>query len=105
MYTFSNKLKIFSIALIVIGALGWFYSYSVSHITIDEVKTMLASESHHGHSHSAIEKENEMHHNEYVDGYNSKNHDSAHSKKDHGHEKDHAEHVLHQIHNLSLIHI
>ena len=99
MYTFSNRLKIFSITLIVIGALGWFYSYSVSHITLDEVKTMLASESLHGHSHSAIEKENEMHHNEYVDGYNSKNYDSAHSKKDHGHEKDHAEHVLHQIHN------
>ena len=60
---------------------------------------MLASESHHGHSHSVIEKENEMHHNEYVDEYNSKNHDSAHLKNDHGHEKDHAEHVLHQIHN------
>ena len=99
MYTFSNRLKIFSIALIIIGALGWFYSYSVSHITLEEVKTMLASESHHGHSHSVIEKENEMHHNEYVDEYNSKNHDSAHLKNDHGHEKDHAEHVLHQIHN------
>ena len=81
MYTLSNRLKIFSIALIIIGALGWFYSYSVSHITLEEVKTMLASESHHGHSHSVIEKENEMHHNEYVDEYNSKNHDSAHLKK------------------------
>ena len=99
MYTFSNRLKIFSIVLIIIGALGWFYSYSASHITLEEVKTMLASESHHGHSHSTIEKENEAHHNEYVDEHNTKNHDSAHSKNDHGHEKDHAEHVLHQIHN------
>ena len=33
---------------------------------------MLASESHHGHSHSIIEKENEVHHNEYVDEHNLK---------------------------------
>jgi len=42
MYTLSNRLKIFSVALMLLGALGWFYSYSASHVTLDEVKTMLA---------------------------------------------------------------
>ena len=98
MYILSNRLKIFSLALIIIGSLGWFYSYSSSHLTLDQVKELLAEESHHG-SHSdtahAMENSNENHHttdihHEKMDG---------HSEDAHGHEDEHAEHVLHQIHN------
>ena len=48
MYILSNRLKVFSISLIIIGSLGWFYSYSTSHLTLDQVKELLAKEEHHG---------------------------------------------------------
>ena len=92
MYTLSNRFKIFSLSLIILGSLGWFYSYSESHLTLDEVKVLIAEESHHG-SHSDdmhnMSHQNEKHHNE----------DSHHGDEAHGHEDEHAEHVLHQIHN------
>ena len=98
MYTLSNRFKIFSLSLIILGSLGWFYSYTASHLTLDEVKILIAEESHHG-SHSDdmhnMNHQNEKHHNE----------DSHQVDEAHGHEDEHAEHVLHQIHNLSLIHI
>ena len=92
MYTLSNRFKIFSLSLIILGSLGWFYSYSASHLTLEEVKILLAEESHHG-SHSDdthnMDHQNEKHHNE----------ESHHGDEAHGHEDEHAEHVLHQIHN------
>jgi len=92
MYTLSNRFKIFSLSLIILGSLGWFYSYSTSHLTLEEVKVLIAEESHHG-SHSDdmhnMTHQNEKHHNE----------DSHHLDEAHGHENEHAEHVLHQIHN------
>ena len=42
MYTLSNRFKIFSLSLIILGSLGWFYSYSASHLTLEEVKILLA---------------------------------------------------------------
>ncbi len=103
MYTLSNRFKIFSLSLIILGSLGWFYSYSKSHLTIEEVKSLLAEESHYG-SHSdqthSMDHQNEIHHNEGV--YEDENHEvehEAHGHKAHGHEDEHAEHVLHQIHN------
>ena len=103
MYTLSNRFKIFSLSLIILGSLGWFYSYSKSHLTIEEVKILLAEESHYG-SHSdqthSMDHQNEIHHNEGV--YEDENHEvdhEAHGDKAHGHEDEHAEHVLHQIHN------
>ena len=54
MYTFSKRLKILSIILIVLGAFGWISSYNASHhLTISDVQEILAEEySHHGDSHS-----------------------------------------------------
>ena len=98
MYNLSNRFKIFSLSLIILGSLGWFYSYSKSHLTIEEVKILLAEESHHGshsdHTHS-MDHQNEIHHNEgvYEDDHEPHGHEA------HGHEDEHAEHVLHQIHN------
>jgi hypothetical protein len=54
MYTLSNRLKIFSVALIVLGLAGWLYSYSASHVTIEEVKVMLAEEASHGGGHGEV---------------------------------------------------
>ena len=99
MYILSNRLKIFSISLIILGSLGWYYSYSTSHLTLDQVKELLAEESHHG-SHSdtthSMENSNEKHHN--ADIFHEGDH-NGHSDDAHGHEDEHAEHVLHQIHN------
>lgn len=57
MYTFSSKLKIASIILMVVGLLGVVYGFATSHYTLDEVKTMLAEEeAHHGGGHEADTK-------------------------------------------------
>ena len=88
MYKISNGIKIFSFTLILLGSIGWTYSYMESHKTIDQVKEMLMHESSHGSSHAVqsdyMEQINEDHHN---DSHESSNDD------------EHAEHVMHQIHN------
>ena len=83
MYTFSNRLKIFSVILIIVGAGLWGTSYMSSHVTVEEVKTMLAEEASHGGGHGEAAHGAADAHGESVD--------------DHGDE--HAEHVMHQIHN------
>ena len=99
MYILSNRLKVFSISLIIIGSLGWFYSYSTSHLTLDQVKELLAEEQHHGShpdTNHSMETSNEKHHNSDVHHQGDHN---EHAQDVHGHEDEHAEHVLHQIHN------
>ncbi|OBX21726.1 Ni/Fe-hydrogenase subunit HybB-like protein [Gelidibacter algens] len=44
MYTISNRLKTFSIILIVLGILGVAYGFMTSHKSLEEVKTMLAED-------------------------------------------------------------
>ena len=87
MYKISNGIKIFSFTLILLGSIGWGYSYMESHKTIDQVKEMLIHESSHGSSHSDqtehMEQINEDHHNSQESSHND----------------EHAEHVMHQIHN------
>jgi len=91
MYSISNRLKIFSISLIILGALGWSYSYVNSHKSLEEVKEMLAYESSHGDSHDDSHK---------VTNHGSEsNGDSNSELSHHSNEDTHAEHVMHQIHN------
>lgn len=91
MYTISNRLKIFSISLIILGALGWSYSYVNSHKSLEEVKEMLAYESSHGDSHDDSHE---------VTNHGSESNDDSHSELSHHSNEDiHAEHVMHQIHN------
>jgi hypothetical protein len=53
MYTISNKLKTFSIILIVFGLIGVTYGFMTSHKSLDDVKTMLLEEhSAHGGGHN-----------------------------------------------------
>ena len=88
MYKISNGIKIFSFTLILLGGIGWGYSYMDSHKTIEQVKEMLMHESSHGSSHADqsehMEKTNEDHHNDLNES---------------SHDDEHAEHVMHQIHN------
>jgi hypothetical protein len=97
MYTFSNKLKTFSIILIVLGALGVVYGFMASHKSLEDVKVMLAEEaSHHGgHDEEASHAVAETHdtHATIDDHKEDAHHGDAH------HGDAHAEHVMHQIHN------
>ncbi|ATA77010.1 quinol:cytochrome C oxidoreductase [Capnocytophaga canimorsus] len=70
MYTFSNKLKLTAIVLIIVGILGVAYGFFTAPKTVEDVKTMLV-DAHHAH-------------NQAVDVH----HDDAHY-----------EHVLHQLQN------
>ncbi len=61
MYTISNRLKTFSIILIVLGVLGVAYGFMTSHKSLDEVKSMLVEEhSAHGGGHAAAEPHTAM---------------------------------------------
>jgi len=92
MYTISNRLKIVSLILIIVGAGLWGTSYMSSHVSVEDVKTMLAEEASHGGGHEAEATTHEVpaadSHEEEV------SHDSAEA-----HDDEHAEHVMHQIHN------
>ena len=93
MYTFSNRLKIFSIVLMVLGLIGWGSSYMTSHgTTLEDVKVMLSEEASHGGGHG----ESTADHAAAADDHATANHGEA----DEAHSDDaHAEHVMHQIHN------
>jgi len=94
MYTFSNKLKTFSIILMVLGALGVGYGFMTSHKSLEEVKTILADEaSAHGNGHAeetTLEVATQDEHGE----------EASHSEANEEiHDDTHAEHVQHQIAN------
>jgi len=81
MYTFSSKLKTFSFVLMLVGVLGIGYGFLTAPKTIQDVETILASESHeHGAAHNAhaVEK---------------------HDVKAEAEHQEHLEHVFHQLQN------
>lgn len=83
MYTFSSKLKSFSIVLMILGALGMGYGFLSAPSTIEEVKEILHhEESAHGDSHDVAESHGTS--------------DASHSADE---EKHHLEHVMHQMQN------
>ena len=89
MYTFSSKLKTFSFVLMIIGILGIGYGFLTAPKTIQDVETILATESHgHVSNHEAKTSEHESH---------SK--PTAHEAKADTEHKEHLEHVLHQLQN------
>jgi len=88
MYTISNKLKIFSFVLMVVGLLGVGYSFISAPKTIEQVEKIMNAD--HG-DHGAASTVHATHQ------------DDAHSKEAQAHEeaehKKHLEHVLHQLQN------
>ncbi|MCK5400255.1 MAG: quinol:cytochrome C oxidoreductase [Flavobacteriaceae bacterium] len=99
MYTFSNKLKTFSIILMVLGLLGVGYGFMTSHKSLDEVKTMLAEEaSEHGGGHAdevTLEVATQDEHTEETTHGEASLSDTEEAHSDDAH----AEHVQHQIAN------
>lgn len=84
MYTFSGKLKTFSIALMILGALGMGYGFLSTPKNTEEVKEILAHAGNsHGDDHAAVSE----HGAENVE---------AHSADA---EQSHLEHVFHQMQN------
>lgn len=81
MYTFSSKLKTFSLILMVVGAIGIGVGFFSAPKTVQEVETILAAD-HHGHHET--------------DTHTAHASEDAHSEIDH---KAHLEHVLHQLQN------
>ena len=95
MYTFSNRLKIASIVLIVLGAIFVMTGFSQSHKSFSEVETLLAHEAsgHHGGGHAAQDKAHDAHSNK---AHGTK---KAHGEGSHDAHKEHVKHVQHQIAN------
>ena len=88
MYTFTNKLKNFSIILMVVGFFGLTYGFLTSPKTIEEATAMVA-DVHHGEGH------NDGHSNTT----NDENHEATSAHGD-GHGVDHhGKHLLHQLQN------
>jgi hypothetical protein len=90
MYTFTNKLRNFSIILMVVGFLGLVYGFLSSPDTVAEAQAMVA-DAHHGEGHGA------EHGAAPHDTHNDHQSPSAHGEE-HG-EDHHGEHLLHQLQN------
>ncbi|MHA7055982.1 quinol:cytochrome C oxidoreductase [Aquimarina sp. M1] len=90
MYTLSSKLRLFSIILVVIGALGLGYGFLSAPSTIEDVKEMVAHDAHgegHGESQATETHEgNTIHAEDSLD-------------KDHHSGDEHYKHILHQLQN------
>lgn len=68
MYTISNRLKTFSIILIVLGVLGVAYGFMTSHKSLEEVKTMLVEEhAHDGGHETSVQEHTESAGSEHAD--------------------------------------
>lgn len=93
MYTFSSKLKTFSIILMALGVLGIGYGFLTAPKDIHEVETILAAESHGGHGESHASAEVESHEEHAVAG--EKHAEVAHADE----HTEHLTHVLHQLQN------
>lgn len=79
MYTMSSKIKIFSIILVIIGAIGLIYGFMDTPSSVEDVKEMIHEEhnAHGGHASTA----------------------SHSTESDDAHADEHAEHVYHQLKN------
>ena len=92
MYTFSNKLKIVSIVLIILGFVGVVSGFMNSHKSFEEVEAILAEESaHHGGHDQDIVHADDAH------AQVAEHHDQAENHVDE--HKEHVEHVMHQMAN------
>ena len=111
MYQFSGKLKIFSIALILVGALGIAYSFLNVPSTPEEAMEIVANQTGHGDGHG--DSHEDTAHTDKKDNHKKETHETKESHGDHakkdahvtadahgeGHDDAHAEHVLHQMQN------
>ena len=98
MYTFSNKLKMASIILMIVGILGIGYGFISSPSTVEEAKAMVAADAHHGGAALHGEESHEApttHHSEASE--------DAHHEASASHGDEAAEHASHDAHTLSKL--
>ncbi len=94
MYTLSNKLRLFSIILIVVGAVGLVAGFLQAPHTIDDVKEIMAAHDAHGGGHGETTAADS--HAAPAHGETST---ATHGEEDaHGGDA-HYEHILHQLQN------
>ncbi|PKV49440.1 quinol:cytochrome c oxidoreductase quinone-binding subunit 2 [Aquimarina sp. MAR_2010_214] len=87
MYTLSNRLRLFSIILMVVGLVGLIVGFGQRPGSVEEVKEMMAAHDAHGGGHSESQVAESGHKNQ------------GHGEEDaHGGDA-HYEHVLHQLQN------
>lgn len=79
MYTISNRLKTFSIILIVLGVLGVAYGFMTSHKSLEEVKTMLVEEHAHDDGHEVSAQEHTANAESAVSSQADASHDDSHA--------------------------
>jgi len=97
MYTFSSRLKIASIALMIIGALGIGYGFMTSHKSFQDVENMLSNEASHGGGHTTGDEAHVVAGDtDHSDNTHDAIADTEHSVDSH---KEHVEHVQHQLAN------
>ena len=103
MYKLSGKLKLFSIALMVIGLVGLTYGFLNVPSTVDDVKEILAAQNSHHEGKSALSENEDAHKDGFVDqargeeGYANAAMEQHEAKMDEDHHGNHLEHVLHQL--------
>ena len=88
MYTFTNKLKNFSITLMVVGFLGLTYGFLTAPETVEEATAMVA-DAHHGEGHG----------DGHFDTAHEDHHEAASAHGEEHAEDHHGEHLLHQLQN------
>ena len=88
MYTFSGKLKTFSIALMILGALGMGYGFFTAPKTTEDVKEAL----HQNQNSHEVSQEEEHATASTHDGDSTESHSAEE-------EQSHLEHLLHQGQN------
>src|SRR6478672_1131510 len=86
MYTFSSKLKTFSIILMVVGLLGIGYGFLTAPKTIQDVEKILAEQEHHGGGHGEANAHEVIAHE--ATGKEAATHEAAGDKVE-GHEAGH----------------
>src|SRR5690606_35469121 len=90
MYTFSGKLKTFSIILMALGIMGIAYGFLTAPKTIEEVEVILSEQHHDGHG---------SHDTHAATTHDDSHGDAADAKASHDEHTKHLEHVLHQLQN------
>ncbi|MCF8713344.1 quinol:cytochrome C oxidoreductase [Joostella atrarenae] len=98
MYTFSNKLRIASFILMIVGVLGIGYGFFTSPSTVEEAKALVSNNAHHGaasHEDNSHEAAAVNHHEEASKG--------EHHKTEAGHGDEAAAHQSHDEHTLSKL--
>jgi hypothetical protein len=98
MYQFSGKIKVFSLALILVGVLGIGWGFYSAPSSLEETKEMMTKQADHGdHGDATHTTDSHDAHStkdaHATEGHADKGHHDAH-EGDH-----HAEHVMHQLQN------